>query len=246
MTISTPPSSDALDPRTPVLIGVGQVSERIEDSDYQGRSPVDLAADAALAALADTAADAGAVARTIDTVAGVRQFEISTPGARAPLGRSDNYPRSVARRVGADPERAILEVGGGQGPQHLITELAGTIASGESRAALVFGSEAISTVQHLARSENRPDFGEHVEGSLEDRGLGLKGLSSRHLAVHGLTGAPPQYALLENARRTRLGLTREQYAQAMGELFAPFTKVAAANPHAATPRTWSRSPRRTA
>ena len=40
-----------------------------------------------------------------------------------PLGRSTNLPRSVAARVGAHPSRAILEIGGGQSPQHLITEL---------------------------------------------------------------------------------------------------------------------------
>ena len=84
------------DPRTPVLAGAGQVSERLGQPGYQCRSPVDLAADAARAALADTGADPAAVTMAIDTIAGVRQFENSMPGARAPLGRSDNYPRSVA------------------------------------------------------------------------------------------------------------------------------------------------------
>ncbi|MFZ3599315.1 acetyl-CoA acetyltransferase [Streptomyces sp. BH104] len=235
MNSSPTTGTDTLDPRTPVLVGVGQSSERIEDPDYRGRSPVELAADAAREALADSGADPQVIASALDTVAGIRQFEISTPGARAPLGRSDNYPRSVANRLGAAPARAVLEVGGGQGPQHLITELAGTIAEGRSEVALVFGSEAISTTQRPAKAEDRPDFTEHVEGSLEDRGYGLKGLTSRHLATHGLTDAPSQYALYENARRTRLGLTRAQYAAAIGGLFAPFTKVAAANPHAAAP-----------
>jgi hypothetical protein len=99
-----------LDPRTPVLAGVGQASERLGQPGYQRRSPVDLAADAARAALADTGADPAVIAAAIDTVAGVRQFEISHPAARSPLGRSDNYPRSVAGRVGAAPARAILEV----------------------------------------------------------------------------------------------------------------------------------------
>jgi acetyl-CoA C-acetyltransferase len=40
------------------------------------------------------------------------------------------------------------------------------------------------------------------------------------------------YALFENARRARLGLTRGAYAEEMGRLFAPFTEVAAGNPHA--------------
>ncbi|MGJ6966691.1 acetyl-CoA acetyltransferase [Streptosporangium sp. G11] len=224
-----------LDPRTPVLVGVGQSSERIGEPGYRRLSPVELAADAAREALADTGADPVRVAAAVDTVAGVRQFEISAPGVPAPLGRSTNYPRSVANRVGANPGRAILEVAGGQAPQHLVNELAATIAAGDSQVALVFGSEAISTVRHLAGAEDRPDFSETVEGDLEDRGYGLEGLVSRFLAAHGLAGAPSQYALFDNARRARLGQTRQEYAAGMGALFAPFTRVAAANPHAAAP-----------
>src|ERR1700722_2873660 len=107
-----------LDPRTPVIVGVGQSSERLGEPGYRRCSPVDLAADAAREAILDTGASTGtgtgsstaAGAAAIDTVAGIRQFENSTPGARAPLGRSDNYPRSVAGRIGASPGRAVLEV----------------------------------------------------------------------------------------------------------------------------------------
>lgn len=224
-----------LDPRTPVLVGVGQVSDPIDGPDYHRASPVELATTAARRALSDTGVDAAAVAAAIDTVAGVRQFEISIPGAVAPLGRSDNYPRSVAGRLGAQPVRAILEVAGGQGPQHLVTELAGSIAAGRGEVALVFGSEAISTARHLAQAEDRPDFTETVGGDLEDRGHGLEGLVSGYTLRHGLTDTPSQYALFENARRARRKQTRGEQLRAMGELFAPFTRVAAANPHAAAP-----------
>ena len=45
------PSEDAggLDPRTPVLAGVGQASERLDEPGYRRRSPADLAGDAARA-----------------------------------------------------------------------------------------------------------------------------------------------------------------------------------------------------
>jgi len=228
-------SQPQLDSRTPVIAGVGQASERLDSPGYRRRSPVDLAADAAREALTDTGADPAAVAAAIDTVAGIRQFENSVPGAQAPLGRSDNYPRSVAGRISARPARAVLEVSGGQAPQHLVNELAGVIAGGGSEVTLIFGSEAISTIEHFARAQDRPDFAEHAEGSLEDRGYGLAGMMSRHQAAHGLTGAPGQYALIDNARRARLGLSRQEYAAAMGALFAPFTRVAAANLHASAP-----------
>src|SRR5262249_55540381 len=126
-------------------------------------------------------------------------------------------------------------VSGGQAPQHLVNECAAVIAGGGSEATLIFGSEAISTAGHFAQASDKPDFTEHAEGSLEDRGYGLAGMTSRHQAAHGLTGAPARYALIDNARRARLGQTREEYAAAMGALFAPFTRVAAANPHAAAP-----------
>jgi acetyl-CoA C-acetyltransferase len=224
-----------LDPRTPVLIGGGQAIDRLGAADYARLSAVGLAARAARAALADCGADPPAAAAAVDTIAGVRQFETSAPFARAPLGRADNYPRAVAKRIGASPGRAILEVTGGQAPQHLVTELAGSIAGGSTEVALIVGSEAISTARHFAGADGRPDFTETVGGSLEDRGYGLAGLGSRHLAAHGLTDAPSQYALLENARRAREGLSRDEYAARMGALFAPFTEVAAANPFAAAP-----------
>lgn len=227
-------SSD-LDPTTPVLVGVGQCAERIDDPGYEGLSAADLAGRAASYALTDSGASPEAVAAAIDTVAGVRQFETSTPIAEAPLGRADNFPRAVAARVGADPAHAVLDVAGGQAPQRLVTEMATAIARGEREVVLLAGSEAISTTRHLAASDSPPDFTEEVGGQLEDRGIGLRGLVTWHTAVHGLVDAPVQYALFENARRARLGLGREEYAAGMGELFAPFTEVAAANPLAAAP-----------
>ena len=221
-----------LDPRTPVVVGVGQAAERIDDPDYRAMSPVELAAAAAQAAVDDCGG--AAVAPAIDTIAALRQFEISGI-VNAPLGRSNNYPRSVAKRIGAEPSRAILEIVGGQGPQHLISELAAEIAAGRSEVALIFGSDATSTLRHFAAAETKPDFTETIEGELEDRGQGIEKLISRYTVSHGLTSAPIQYALLENARRAGTGLGPAAYLRAMGELFAPFTKVAAGNPFSAAP-----------
>jgi len=224
-----------LDPTTPVLVGVGQCAERIDDPGYEGLSAADLAGRAAAYALADTDVDPAALAAVIDTIAGVRQFETSTPIAEAPLGRADNFPRAVAARIGAHPAHAIIDVAGGQAPQRLVTEMAAAIARGEREVVLLAGSEAISTTRHLAASDDPPDFTEQIGGQLEDRGIGLRGLVTWHTATHGLVDAPVQYALFENARRARLGLGREEYAAEMGELFAPFSEVAARNPLSAAP-----------
>ena len=146
-----------VDPRTPVIIGVGQFTERLDDPDYRGMSAVDLAAEAVRAALADTGTDVTAVAQAIEVFAGLRQFEICTPFNDPPLGASDNYVRSVAQRVGADPARALLEPIGGNGPQKLVTEFAGAIAAGDVEAVLILGSEPGSTANptDLARASPR-------------------------------------------------------------------------------------------
>jgi acetyl-CoA C-acetyltransferase len=218
---------------TPVLIGVGEASERIDAADYAALSPVALAAKAAAAALAD--AGAPGLAAHIDVIAAIRQFEISGPNARPPFGASNNFPRAVGRRIGADPARAVLEVVGGQGPQHLVNEFAHAIATGEAAMVLLVGSESISTVRHLASRGETRDWAETVDGLLEDRGFGGEGLLTRDLATHGARTPITVYALFENARRAQRGLGRDAYRLEMARLFAPFTEVAAGNPHAMSP-----------
>lgn len=224
-----------VDPHTPVVVGVGQFTERIGTTDYRGMSSVDLATEAVRAALADTGADVVAVARSIEVFAGLRQFEICTPFDDPALGASDNYVRSVAQRVGADPARAILEPIGGNGPQKLMTEFAGAIAAGDHEVVLILGSENGSTLKTFADRDHKPDHSETVGGQLEDRGFGFEQYMSEYTATHGLTGAPVQYGLLDNARRARLGLDVGDYRRRMAELFAPFSKVAAKNPFSSSP-----------
>ncbi|MBF6146314.1 acetyl-CoA acetyltransferase [Nocardia nova] len=223
-----------VDSRTPVVVGVGQAIDRIDSSEYRQMSSVDLSAAAARAALEDTEVRYADAAASVELIAGVRQFEISAP-VRAPLGRSDNYPRSVARRLGIDPARAVLEVVGGQGPQHLLTEFAADIAAGRLESVLITGSDAISTERHYAGRDDRPDFTETAAGPLEDRGFGYESFVDDNLIAHAVMGAPTQYGLLENARRARVGATPQQYRLEMGKLLAPFTSVAAKNPLAAAP-----------
>jgi acetyl-CoA C-acetyltransferase len=222
----------AVDPRTPVLVGVGQFTERIDDDDYRGMSAVDLATAAAKAALDDTGAKG--VAQAIDTVFALRQFEISGP-MPATLGKSNNYPRSVMNRLGGDPARVVLEPVGGQGPQKLVTEAGNAIAAGEADVVMIMGSEPGSTARYFANRDDKPDFTEHVEGQLEDRGHQIFSYIDEYTIQHGLTGAPVQYGLMENARRARLGRSVADYRRDMAELFAPLSKVAAKNPFSSSP-----------
>ena len=155
------------------------------------------------------APDARRVAKAVDTVFGLRQFEISGP-MPATLGKSNNYPRSVMNRLGGDPARVVLEPVGGQSPQKLVTEAGNAIAAGDADVVMIMGSEPGSTARYFANRDDKPDFTEHVEGQLEDRGHQIFSYIDEYTVQHGLTGAPVQYGLLENARRARLGLQRRR------------------------------------
>ena len=96
-----------IDPTTPVVVGVGQASERLTDPGYEALGEADLAARAVTAAFADAGSD---VAGSIDTIAAIRSFEISSPLSSSPLGRPDNMPRAVGNRIGVDPRRAVQAV----------------------------------------------------------------------------------------------------------------------------------------
>jgi acetyl-CoA C-acetyltransferase len=219
---------------TPVIIGVGQYSERVGELGYAALSYMDLGGRALAAAIADSGAS-GDVAGAIDTLAAIRAFEMSRPGREPPFGAASNVPRALAKRVGANPRRAILTTTGGQTNQQLVGEFAAAIAAGGSRCAAFVGSEAISTVLALSAKGEKPDWSEEVAGTLEDQGYGVEDLLEPPLFLHGATGAIPLYALCENARRAKLGMGLEEYRREIGKLFAPFTRVAAANPHSAAP-----------
>ncbi|ALG86638.1 acetyl-CoA acetyltransferase [Gordonia phthalatica] len=239
MTRTPIPGLADLDPATPVIVGVGQSSERIDDPDYAALGEADLAARAVTAALTDAGVDVAALAATIDTAVAVRSFEKSSPASHSPFGRPDNMPRAVARRTGMDPRRAVEEVTGGQSPQHLVNEFAATIAAGAADAVVLFGAEVMSTVRNAQKSGVALDFTETVGGQLEDRGYSIGGLTSVDEVKHGVVIPISQYSLIENARRGRLGASAHEYALSMGAWFAPFTEVAAKNPHSATDTVFS-------
>ncbi len=223
---------------TPVIVGVGQFTERPDDAGYGALSHMDVAGQALSAAIADCAAS-GEVPPAIDTIAAIRQFEISVPGVVPPFGASDNPPRSIGKRVGAEPARAILEVVGGQGNQKLVGELALDIAEGRSQMAAIVGAEAISTVLSLSKLGEKPDWSEQIGGQLENRDVSLRAKFDRPLAANNVRDIIPLYAIFENRRRADLGLSLDEYRQALGELLAPMSEVAASNPYAAAPQAYT-------
>jgi acetyl-CoA C-acetyltransferase len=218
---------------TPVIIGVGQFSHKVSDPDYTPLSYADLGGRALAEAISDSSGSG--VAEAINTLAVIRAFEMSRPGREPPFGAPDNVPAAFASRVGASPERLILSPTGGQTNQQMVGEFAADIAEGRIECAAIVGAEAISTALALASNGEAPDWSEAHGGECEDRGFGIEELLEPQLFTHGAIGAIPLYALAENARRAKLGLSLEEYRLKIGELFEPFTKVAASNPHSAAP-----------
>lgn len=223
-----------IDPRTPILIGVGQITRRgpfAAPADLP--SPQDLRRDAARAALADSGAGAQLLP-IIDEIVVIRTMLDSIPGAPQPLGRCANPPATLAADIGIAPARLAYSVAGGDQPQALVSAAAAAIWHGQARAVLIAGSEATAAWKQAARMGAALDWSRSAGGDHDDRGLGPMLLSPYEMA-NGL-GAPTQtYPVIEHALRARLGQDRDSWRREMSGLWAGFSSVAADNPHAMFP-----------
>ncbi len=223
--------------QTPILVGVGQVSERLDDPGYRKLSPADLAAEAAKAACAD-ALSLEVLASRIDAIYAVRTVADSVPAPmrpqRAPFGSPNNTPAAVAARIGATPKLAVYSPACGDEPQKLLGEACERLYAGELRLVLLCGGEAASTQRAAQAAGEKLEWAEQYDMPLDDRHWNVGGMRTKHMNDQNMLLPTTVYPLLENARRARLGLSREAYALEMGRLMAPFSQVAADNPHAAS------------
>ncbi len=223
--------------QTPILIGVGQASERLDDPDYRKLSPADLAAQAAKAACAD-ALSLEALASEIDAIYAVRTVADSVPAPmrpqRAPFGSPNNTPAAVAARIGATPKLAVYSPACGDEPQKLLGEACERLHAGDLQMVLLCGAEAASTQRAAQAAGDKLDWAEQYDMPLDDRHWNVGGMRTKHMSDQNMLLPTSVYPLLENARRARLGLNREEYALELGRLLAPFSQVAAGNPHAAS------------
>ena len=215
----------SLDDKTPVLVGCGDVTDTMTPA-TDARSPFDLLAQAGRLALADTGAPG--IAAVIDTVATLRLFSDTSPRFRTKLGASTNPPKSVADRLGIDPTRSIYTSGGGNMPQYLVNLFAEQIARGDMRGALIVGGEALRTQHACERTGLAGLWDEDPGGVPEFMGDARRGWSDDE-ERHGMRVAIAMYPLIENAIRGARARTVPDHMRAMGELFAQFAAVAAAN-----------------
>lgn len=225
----------AINPRTPILIGVGQCVDHWDGRDPGAApDPSSLRLKAALAACDDCGA--GALVRSaIDRVIVVRTMLDSVAGAPQPFGRCANPPGTLAHAMGIASGRMIYSVVGGDQPQTLVNEAAEAIFAGEADTVLIAGSEATAAMKLAIKLGITLDWSASAAGDMEDRGLGPRLLSDYEIK-NGL-GAPTQtYPAFEHAFRARLGLNRDAHLALMSALWAGFSDVAAANPYAQFPR----------
>jgi acetyl-CoA C-acetyltransferase len=215
---------------TPVLIGAGQFTYRGKAADAP--TPLAMIEIAAKAAAIDAGLGESALAG-IDGL-GVVAFAIDAEGGLRglPVPRLANPPASLAKALGAAPRWSAYTQMGGNSSQHLINLVAERIAAGETDLALAVGAEFLGSLMKKLRD------GASFEGYGDDQteaplrvGDGRPGTSPYETA-HGMGLPVNTYPMFENALRARDGRGLAAHQQRMGELFAPFTRVAAANPDA--------------
>src|SRR5690349_18922517 len=120
-----------LDPRTPVLVGAGQLLQRVSPDD--ALEPVDMIAEAARRAADD--AGAPALLKAVDSIRIVSLLS----------WRYVNHAALVGERIGASPRETAYTSMGGNTPQTLVNKTAMAISRGELDVALIGGAEAWRT-----------------------------------------------------------------------------------------------------
>lgn len=220
-----------IDPRTPVLVGLAQWVDRTS-APGEGRSPQDMMAGVARAAIADAGGDAAAIAAAIDAIVVVRLFQDS--GFGAPFGRQNNLPDCIARRIGATPRRTVYGPVGGNTPQMLATRFMAEIAHGNHEVVLLAGCEPIRTQSRAQKAGITLDWAEESPTDAETLGKELRFVSPHELA-HGIALPVNVYPLFENALGAHYGRDPVAHRQAIGALMSRMTEVAARNPYAQIP-----------
>ena len=207
----------SVDPRTPVLVGVGQVNQRTESPDTE---PVDL-----MAAAAREAADP----RVLDAVDSIRVINLLSWRYRDPgllLGQRLGTPNVATQYTGI----------GGNTPQSLVNQTCLDIQQGCADVVLLAGGETWRTRMKLRANGIRPDWTRQDESVPVPPGAGsdvpLAGPAEDRI---GLDRPSFVYPLFEQALRIADGESTDAHRRRIGQLWAQFSAVAHDNPHA-----WSR------
>ena len=198
--------------RIPVIVGVGQVEDRTDDP-FAALDPVALMVDALRQADAD---GGGGWLRDLDSLAVVDQ--LSFPALNPVVD-------AVATALDIAPaHRMQTAMPMSDSPIRLLDEAANRIAAGESLAAAVVGGEALRTAARRAAAG-----GDAGHNAMRRRHAGR---TPGYRQQYGLVAPVDVYPLYENATRAAWRQTLAQGQAESGAMWARFSAVAAANPHA--------------
>jgi acetyl-CoA C-acetyltransferase len=210
-----------VDPRTPVLIGTGQLSRRV-DRGEDPLEPVDLIVESLRRAADDSGAGAAALtgADAVHIVA-LLSWRYRDPG------------RLVAERVGAGPRDTSLTGMGGNSPQSLVNQTCLDIQEGRADLVLLGGAETWRT--RMTARHRGADLGWTTQGAdvpEARRSSTDVAMSAPAEQALGIVLPVQVYPLFEQAHRLAEGRTIDEQLVVTSELWARFSEAAAANPHA--------------
>jgi acetyl-CoA C-acetyltransferase len=212
-----------VDPKTPVLIGYGQVNHRDEiDPETRSVEPIDLMVGAARHA---------AGARVLEAVDSVRVVNVLSATYR-------DAGLLVGERIGAQKFTTLYSPVGGNVPQTLLNQACLDIQRGRTGVVLLTGAETWRTRRGLKAKGGR------LQWTTQDESVPMAQVSGEDVPMAGdaeirITLDRPAYVypLFEQALRIANGESVEDHRQRIAALWARFNAVAVDNPHA-----WIRKP----
>ena len=212
-------SQVSLAPRTPVIIGVGQISVPTPDLSSPA-DPISLMTEATRAALGDTGG--ARMASSVDLVGVVGgAFSYSDPGML------------VANSAGLGEVATVLTTWGGHTPVAFLGELAERIRTGAIDVAVMVGGENNATRRAVrAAGGTVPRWPEAKDARAPSWGAPLE-MGNAIDSERGGELPRNNYAILDSAIRARRGETLDEARNRAAHLWAGFASVAASNPHAA-------------
>lgn len=208
-------------PHTPVIIGVSQILQRIEDP-LEGSEPIDMMVDAVRDAGADTGQALLGDVTSVRVIRGVWRY-------KQPAGY-------VAEKIGVPNAETVGTPFGGNMVQSVVNETALDILSGEHDLVVITGAEngnsqakARKLDVELPLTETSGPYSKMIG---EDKSMSAEPELARNIR------APIQiYPVFENAIRARLGESISDHLERISSLWADFSRVATENPYA-----WIREP----
>ena len=211
----------AIDPRTPVLVGGGQVLHRA-DGVADALEPAALMA-RAIEAAADDAGLAGPP--DADSIRVVSSLS----------WRYQNPAFVVAGRLGLEPRELAVTTMGGNSPQALVNTTARQILGGELDVAILVGGEAWRTRMRARREGAELDWPRAPEEQ-QPTTIGSE-FTMNHQAEldRGIVQPVQVYPMFDTAIRAASGRSPAAHLELISEMWSRFSEVAAANPNA-----WSR------